>query len=312
MSVDPVDIEARISKTGQQPAGGPRVTVKDFKGKVDPDWCPGCGDFGVLTALKQALVELNLHPHKVMTISGIGCSSNLPGYVSTYGMHTLHGRALAVATGAQLANHELKIIVTGGDGDGYGIGGNHFVHSMRRNVDLTYIVMNNQIYGLTTGQISPTSTKGMKTKSTPAGSVENPIFPVSLAIAAGATYVARGYTGQVKHLVDLIKGGIQHKGFALIDAFSPCVTFNLENTHEFFKHRTKKLEDMGHDPTDFAAAIQKSYEWGDEIPIGLFWKRNDLPSLDQLEPILDEGGPLARRPLGISPETAKSLVRELM
>ena len=312
MSVDPVDIEARISKAGQQPSGGPRVTVKDFKGKADPDWCPGCGDFGVLTALKQALVELNLHPHKVMTISGIGCSSNLPGYVSTYGMHTLHGRALAVATGAQLANHELKIIVTGGDGDGYGIGGNHFVHSMRRNIDLTYIVMNNQIYGLTTGQISPTSTKGMKTKSTPIGSVENPIFPVSLAIAAGATYVARGYTGQVKHLVDLIKGGIQHKGFALIDAFSPCVTFNLDNTHEFFKHRTKKLEDMGHDPTDFAAAIQKSYEWGDEIPIGLFWKRDDLPSLDQLEPILDEGGPLARRPLGISSDVAKSLVRELM
>ena len=312
MSVDPVDIEARISKMDQQLAGGPRVTVKDFKGKADPDWCPGCGDFGVLTALKQALVELNLHPHKVMTISGIGCSSNLPGYVSTYGMHTLHGRALAVATGAQLANHELKVIVTGGDGDGYGIGGNHFVHSMRRNIDLTYIVMNNQIYGLTTGQISPTSTKGMKTKSTPIGSVENPIFPVSLAIAAGATYVARGYTGQVKHLVDLIKGGIQHKGFALIDAFSPCVTFNLDNTHEFFKHRTKKLEDMGHDPTDFTAAIQKSYEWGDEIPIGLFWKREDFPSLDQLEPILDEGGPLARRPLGISSDVAKSLVRELM
>jgi 2-oxoglutarate ferredoxin oxidoreductase subunit beta len=312
MSVDPVDIEARISKTGQHQPGALRVTVKDFKGKADPDWCPGCGDFGVLTALKQALVELNLHPHKVMTISGIGCSSNLPGYVSTYGMHTLHGRALAVATGAQLANHELKIIVTGGDGDGYGIGGNHFVHSTRRNIDLTYIVMNNQIYGLTTGQISPTSTKGMKTKSTPTGSVENPIFPVSLAIAAGATYVARGYTGQVKHLVDLIKGGIQHKGFALIDAFSPCVTFNLDNTHEFFKHRTKKLEDMGHDPTDFAAAIQKSYEWGDEIPIGLFWKREDLPSLDQLEPILDEGGPLARRPLGISPENAQSLIRELM
>jgi 2-oxoglutarate ferredoxin oxidoreductase subunit beta len=312
MSVDPVDIEARISKTGQQPPAGPRVTVKDFKGKADPDWCPGCGDFGVLTALKQALAELNLQPHQVMTISGIGCSSNLPGYVSTYGMHTLHGRALAVATGAQLANHDLKIIVTGGDGDGYGIGGNHFIHSMRRNVDLTYIVMNNQIYGLTTGQISPTSTKGMKTKSTPVGSVENPIFPVSLAIAAGATYVARGYTGQVKHLVDLIKGGIQHKGFALIDAFSPCVTFNLDNTHEFFKHRTKKLEDMGYDPTDFAAAIQKSYEWGDEIPIGLFWKREDLPSLDQLEPILDEGGPLARRPLGVSPEVARSLVRELM
>jgi 2-oxoglutarate ferredoxin oxidoreductase subunit beta len=308
MSVDPVNIEARISKTGQQPAGGPRLTVKDFKGKVDPDWCPGCGDFGVLTALKQALVELNLHPHQVMTISGIGCSSNLPGYLVPP-RHTLHGALWQwrPARCQSISDHCYRR-----DGDGYGIGGNHFVHSMRRNVDLTYIVMNNQIYGLTTGQISPTSTKGMKTKSTPTGSVENPIFPVSLAIAAGATYVARGYTGQVKHLVDLIKGGIQHKGFALIDAFSPCVTFNLDNTHEFFKHRTKKLEDMGHDPTDFAAAIQKSYEWGDEIPIGLFWKRDDLPTLDQLEQILDEGGPLARRPLGVSPEIARSLVRELM
>jgi len=312
MSVDPVDIEARISKRGQGPPAHPPLTVKDFKGKIDPDWCPGCGDFGILTALKQALVELSLRPHEVMVISGIGCSSNLPGYVSTYGMHTLHGRALAVATGAQLANHDLKIIVTGGDGDGYGIGGNHFIHSMRRNVDLTYIVMNNQIYGLTTGQISPTSTKGMKTKSTPTGSVENPIFPVSLAIAAGATYVARGYTGQVKHLVDLIKGGIQHRGFALIDAFSPCVTFNLDNTHEFFKQRTRKLEDMGHDPTDFSAAMERSYLWGDEIPIGLFWKRDDLPSLDELEPVLTEGGPMARRPLGIPPEVAQSLIRELM
>jgi 2-oxoglutarate ferredoxin oxidoreductase subunit beta len=288
------------------------VTVKELKGRVDPDWCPGCGDFGVLTALKQALAELGIRPHEAMVISGIGCSSNLPGFINTYGMHTLHGRGLAVATGAQLANHEMKIIATGGDGDGYGIGGNHFIHTMRRNVDLTYIVMNNQIYGLTTGQLSPTSTKGMKTKSTPSGSVENPINPVPLAIAAGATYVARGYTGQVKHLVELIKGGIQHKGFALIDAFSPCVTFNLENTHEFFKHRTKKLEDLGHDPTDFAAAMRRGYEWDDEIPIGLFWKRDDLPSLDELEPVLAEGGPMARRPLGIPPDLAQSLIRELM
>src|SRR6266702_6725191 len=206
--------------------------IKDsYKGKIHPDWCPGCGDFSVLSALQAALFELGLKPHQVLVVSGIGCSSNLPGFINSYGMHTLHGRSLAVGTGAKLGNHELKVICTGGDGDGYGIGGNHFVHSMRRNVDLTYIVMNNQIYGLTTGQISPTSTKGMKTKSTPIGSVENPIFPVSLAIAAGATYVARGYTGQVKHLVDLIKGGIQNKGFALIDAFSPCVTFNLDNTH---------------------------------------------------------------------------------
>jgi 2-oxoglutarate/2-oxoacid ferredoxin oxidoreductase subunit beta len=288
------------------------LTIRDLKGKVEPDWCPGCGDFGVLNALKQAIAELGLYPHEVMTISGIGCSSNLPGYINTYGMHTLHGRSLAVATGAALANHELKVVVTGGDGDGYGIGGNHFVHSIRRNVDLTYIVMDNQIYGLTTGQTSPTSIKGMKTKSTPIGSVENPINPIPLAIAAGATYVARGYTGQIKHLVGLIKGGMMHKGFALIDCFSPCVTFNHDNTHDFFKQRTVKLEDEGHDPTDFHAAIEQGYRWGEQIPIGLFWKRDDLPSLDQLEPVLASGGALARRPLGVEPELAEKLVRELM
>lgn len=304
-----IEMKAKPSESGGSRAP---LTIKDFKGKAEPDWCPGCGDFGVLSALKQALADLAVRPHEAMVISGIGCSSNLPGYISTYGMHTLHGRALSVATGAQMANHELKIIVTGGDGDGYGIGGNHFIHSMRRNVDVTYIVMNNQIYGLTTGQLSPTSVKGMATKSTPFGSVENPLNPIPLAIAAGATYVARGYTGQVKHLVELIKGGIQHKGFSLIDAFSPCVTFNHENSHEFFKQRTFKLEDRKHDPTDFAAAMKYGYEWGDEIAIGLFWKRTDLPSLDQLETGLADGGPLARRPLGISPDVAKSLVRELM
>jgi 2-oxoglutarate ferredoxin oxidoreductase subunit beta len=303
---------AEVPGASEKLAAWPPLTVKDLKGKADPDWCPGCGDFGVLSALKQAIVELGLRPHEVMTISGIGCSSNLPGYINTYGMHTLHGRALAVATGAALANHEMKVVVTGGDGDGYGIGGNHFLHAMRRNVDLTYIVMDNQIYGLTTGQTSPTSIKGMKTKSTPMGSVENPVNPIPLAIAAGATYVARGYTGQVKHLVELIKGGIVHKGFALIDAFSPCVTFNHDNTHDFFKQRTYKLEERSHDPTDFHAAMERGYEWGEEIPIGLFWKREDLPSLDQLEPVLAEGGALARRPLGVPPEIAQKLVRELM
>jgi 2-oxoglutarate/2-oxoacid ferredoxin oxidoreductase subunit beta len=300
-----------VTLRGEQVDRAP-LSVKDFKGKAEPDWCPGCGDFGVLVALKQALAELGIRPHEAMVISGIGCSSNLPGYISTYGMHTLHGRALSVATGAQLANPELKIIVTGGDGDGYGIGGNHFIHTMRRNVDLTYIVMNNQVYGLTTGQLSPTSTMGMATKSTPFGSVENPISPVPLAIAAGATYVARGYTGQVKHLVELIKGGIQHRGFALIDAFSPCVTFNHDNGHEFFKQRTKKLEDINHDPTSFTQAMERGYQWGDEIFIGLFWRRNDIPALDQLEPVVAEGAPIARRALGVSPETAKSLIRELM
>src|SRR5438034_3958959 len=273
-----------------------QLTKETYRGRIHPDWCPGCGDFSVLAALQTALFELGLQPHQACVISGIGCSSNLPGYVNTYGMHTLHGRALAVATGVRLGNHELKVICAGGDGDGYGIGGNHFVHVMRRNVDLTYIVMDNQIYGLTTGQVSPTSRKGMKTKSTPFGSVENPVNPIPMAIVCGATYVARGFSGQQKHLVSLIKAGIEHRGFAFIDVFSPCVTYNHDNTHEFFKQRTRKLEEMGHDPTDLHAAVRRGSEWGDTIPIGLFYKKDDTPALDELEPVLAEGDALARRP----------------
>src|SRR5437762_9629877 len=182
----------------------PTLTVKDFKGHADPDWCPGCGDFGVLHALKQAIAELGLYPNEVLTISGIGCSSNLPGFINTYGMHTLHGRALAVATGVKMANHKLHVVVTGGDGDGFGIGGNHFIHSMRRNVDLLYVAMDNQIYGLTTGQTSPPSQRGMKTKSMPYGNVEEPINPITLALAAGATFVARGFSAEPKHLAEPI------------------------------------------------------------------------------------------------------------
>jgi 2-oxoglutarate ferredoxin oxidoreductase subunit beta len=197
-----------------------QITLPDLKGKVDPDWCPGCGDFGVLAAFQKALVDLQIQPHNVVTISGIGCSSNLPGYVSTYGMHTLHGRALAVATGVKLANHELTVAVTGGDGDGFGIGGNHFIHTMRRNVDLLYLAMDNQIYGLTTGQTSPTSQLGMKTKSAPYGNVEPPINPIALAIAAGATFVARGFSGEQRHLTEPIKQGLQHRASPFIDVWS--------------------------------------------------------------------------------------------
>ncbi len=295
------------------PATASAAVTKDvLKGKVHPDWCPGCGDYSVLSALQTAIFELGLSPHQVVVVSGIGCSSNLPGFINTYGMHTLHGRSLAVATGVKLANHELKVICTGGDGDGYGIGGNHFVHTMRRNIDLTYIVMDNQIYGLTTGQVSPTSVKGMKTKSTPYGSVENPINPIPMAIIGGATYVARGFSGQQRHLADLIKGAIQHRGFALVDVFSPCVTYNKDNTYQWFNPRVKKLEEQDHNPANFEAALKKGFTWGDEIPIGLFWKRTDLPSLEELEPVLDEGGPLAYRPLGISEDQGKSLLKELM
>ena len=289
-----------------------QLTLKDFKGKVDPDWCVGCGDFGVLRSLQKACVELGLQPHRILTVSGIGCSSNLPGYIHAYGMHTLHGRSLAVATGAQLANHELTVIATGGDGDGYGIGGNHFTHTARRNVNITYLVMNNQIYGLTTGQISPTSTMGMKTKSTPFGSVEPPMNPITSAIMNGATFVARGFSGDPKHLTELIKQAVQHTGFSILDVFSPCVTFNHDNDFPFFKERVKRLEDEAHDPTDWKSACEKAMEWGDTIYTGLFFQKKETPALHELEPVLDEGGPLALRSLGVTAEQSEIIIKRMM
>jgi 2-oxoglutarate ferredoxin oxidoreductase subunit beta len=261
--------------------------------------------------MQKAVVELQIQPRDIVTISGIGCSSNLPGYINTYGMHTLHGRALAVATGLKLANHRLTVLVTGGDGDGFGIGGNHFMHTMRRNVDLLYVVMDNQIYGLTTGQTSPTSRVGMKTKSMPFGNIEAPVNPISLALAAGATFVARGFSGEQKHLTELIKQGIEHKGFSFLDVFSPCVTYNHDNTYQWFRPRVKKLEDSGHDPGDWTAAIEQSLIWGEEIPIGKFFERTDLPALHAAEPVLNEG-PLVHRDPRVPPDVARSFVEELM
>src|SRR5712671_5959776 len=289
-----------------------QVTMADLKGKVDPDWCPGCGDFGVLAAFQKALVDLQIQPHNVVTISGIGCSSNFPGYVETYGMHTLHGRALAVATGVKMSNHHLTVMVTGGDGDGFGIGGNHFVHTMRRNVDLLYIVMDNQIYGLTTGQTSPTSRIGMKTKSMPFGNIEAPVNPISLALAAGATFVARGFSAEQKHLTELIKQGIRHKGFSFLDVFSPCVTYNHDNTYQWFRPRVKKLEDdPAHDPADWMAAMGKALLWDEEIPIGKFFERTDLSTLHGAEPVLNDG-PLVHGDLNVPPDVGRSFVEELM
>ncbi len=284
---------------------------KDFKGKVDPDWCPGCGDFSVLSGLQKVCAELGLQPHEIVTISGIGCSSNFPGYFNAYGMHTLHGRALAVGSGVKMANHELTVIATGGDGDGYGIGGNHLAHTARRNVDLTYLVMNNQIYGLTTGQVSPSSSIGMKTKSTPFGNVEMPVNPITSAIMNGASFVARGYSGDAKHLQELMKKAIQHKGFSLIDIFSPCVTFNHDNTYAFFRPRVKKLEDEGHDPSDWKAACEKGLLWGDVIYTGLFLEV-DRPSLDQLEPVLESGEPIAHRDPALTEEQSQKILKKMM
>ncbi len=282
------------------------VELQQYKSEVKPDWCPGCGDFAVLSALTKALQALALPPWQVLVVSGIGCSSNLPGFLSTYGFHGIHGRALPVATGARLANTDLTVIAAGGDGDGYGIGAGHFIHAVRRNLDITYVVMNNEIYGLTTGQASPTSEKDHKTKSTPQGVIENPINPLALAIASGATFVARGFSGDTKTLQDILVRGIKHKGFSLIDVMSPCVTYNKVNTYDWFRPRVYVAEKEGHDPKDIHAAMAKAMEWPnldgkrDRVPTGVIFETDAYPTYEDLEPALRKFGPPVKQPLGIS------------
>ena len=267
------------------------VTVKDFDTKERMQWCPGCGNFGLLTALKGALAELGLERHETVVASGIGCSGKTPHYLNVYGFESLHGRPLPVASAIKLANTSLTVIAEGGDGDGYGIGAQHFVHIMRRNYDLTYIVHDNQLYGLTTGQASPTSLLGMKTKTTPWGVIEKPFNPIAYGILGGATYVARGFAGDPAHLKELIKGAIAHKGFALVDVFQPCVTFNYLNTYQWFQERVYKLEAAGHDPKDRDAAMEKALEDSKtdykKVPIGLFYKEERPTYEEQLPQIKD-------------------------
>jgi 2-oxoglutarate ferredoxin oxidoreductase subunit beta len=258
-----------------------------------------CGDFSVQAGITKALSDLGIEKHNVVLVSGIGCSSSMPHPFSTYGVHSLHGRLLPVAAGLKLANDDLTVIGAGGDGDGYGIGVGHLIHNARRNVDLTYIIMNNEIYGLTTGQTSPTSLFGAKTKSTPFGSIENPENPVGIALAAGATYVARAFSGDPMHMAEMIKGGIQHRGFAMIDVFSPCVTFNNVNTYDWFRQRVYKLDTVGHDSTNISAAMEKSIEtektnW-EKVPLGLFYKV-ERPSYADLDMTLQKGS-LLKQPM---------------
>jgi 2-oxoglutarate ferredoxin oxidoreductase subunit beta len=286
------------------------LPVELFKGPVEPDWCPGCGDFGVLKGIQQAAARLGVRPENLLVVSGIGCSSNLPGFINAYGIHSLHGRAVPVATGAHLANTDLKTIITGGDGDGYGIGLGHLMHAMRRNLDVTYIVMDNQIYGLTTGQTSPTTNVGHKTKSTPQGNLESPLNPMALAMTAGATYVARCFSGEQKHMADVIANAIAHKGFSLVDVFSPCVTFNKVNGYPYFKERVYKLEDENWDPSDFHKSLDKAFEFGDRIPLGVIYK-TDMPTYEDHEPVLQKG-PLVKQPLKADKKVFDSFIEELI
>jgi 2-oxoglutarate ferredoxin oxidoreductase subunit beta len=271
------------------------TSADELRSRTIPDWCPGCGDHAVLMSVKGAIAELGLDPTKVLIVSGIGCSSKLPHYVKSYGFHSIHGRPLPVATGAKLANHELHVIVISGDGDCYGIGMGHFIHAVRRNVNLTLIVHDNQIYGLTTGQTSPTSDLGFKTKTTPGGSIERAVMPLSLALAAGGTFVSRGFAGDPKHLKDLMKEAITHKGLSLVDVLQPCVTFNRVNTFAWYRERVYKLSDSGYAPNDRAKAFDKAMEWGEKIPIGVIFKE-DKPPFEESIPAL-ASGPLVKQPL---------------
>ena len=229
-----------------------KFSPSDYKGDIKPVWCPGCGDYGVYNALLNALSLKNYNPWEVALISGIGCSSRTPSFLKVYGFHTVHGRALAVASGLKLARPDLHVIVVGGDGDGISIGGGHFMHASRRNIELPYIMMNNSIYGQTKGQASPTTLEDAITRSTPYGVFDKPLNPTAVAIVTGATYVARGFAGNLKQLTEIIVKALEHKGFAFVEAVSPCVTFN--NTYASIRARAKDI-DESHDVTNKIQAL---------------------------------------------------------
>jgi 2-oxoglutarate ferredoxin oxidoreductase subunit beta len=262
------------------------VTLEDFHSDDPIAWCPGCGNFSILKALKKALVDIQQEPHELVIVSGIGQAPKTPHYLRCNCFNGLHGRTLPVATGIRLANHKLTVIAQGGDGDGYGEGGNHFLHAMRRNINITYLVHNNQVYGLTKGQTSPTSDYGFVTRTTPRGAISPACNPLLLAIASDCSFVARGFAGEIDHLAGLIKAGIRHRGFALIDILQPCVSFNRVNTFKWYSERVYQIdEDSIYNASDRLQAFEKAQEWGDKIPIGLLY-RNQRPTLEQQIPAI--------------------------
>ncbi|WP_342305610.1 2-oxoacid:ferredoxin oxidoreductase subunit beta [Methanolobus sp. ZRKC5] len=279
------------------------VSIEDY-GKFETAWCPGCGNFGILKAIKQALVNLGRSPHEVFIASGIGQSSKLPHYLKCNAFNGLHGRSLPPATGAKIANHEMTVLAVTGDGDCYGEGGNHFLHTVRRNPDITMIVHDNQIYGLTKGQASPTSEIGMKTKVQTHGVFNMPLNPLSLAISLDCSFVSRGYAGNISHLSKLIEKAIEHKGLSLVDVLQPCVSFNKLNTFKWYSERVYEMNESGYELNDRVRAFEKSLEWGDKIPLGVFYV-NEKPSFEDYLDVLVQG-PLYKN----TPKT--ELVEELI
>ncbi|MBX3750062.1 MAG: 2-oxoacid:ferredoxin oxidoreductase subunit beta [Opitutaceae bacterium] len=269
---------------GCAPSAAAPLTIKDFRSDLKPIWCPGCGDYGVVTALYRALVNIGRPAHEVAFISGIGCSSRIPGYTTAYGFNTVHGRALPVAQGIKMANPDLLVLVAGGDGDGFSIGGGHVPHAIRRNLDLTYIVMDNHIYGLTKGQMSPTTPRGAKTNSTTYGSLEEPVNPLLYVLAYGAGFVAQGLPADMEGLTKMIEAAIRYPGFSFVNIQSPCVTFGDPNDQmKVQKAKMKKLADLGHDPTNRLRAMDLAQAYGTELYTGIFYQNPTPPeTYDQM------------------------------
>ena len=283
------------------------VTVKDYTEAVLIAWCPGCGNFAILQAVRNALVGLGLEPYQVLFVSGIGQAPKLPHFTQGNVFNGLHGRTLPVATGAKIANHELVVIGIDGDGGAYGEGVGHLLATMRRNINMTYMAHNNQVYGLTKGQASPTSDLGFVTRTTPFGAGQ-PLNPLTLALSSDITFLARGFSGDIEHLSGLLKAGIEHRGFSLIDILQPCVSFNHKNTYQWYQERVYKLEGEGYDPGDKIAAFSKAQEWGDRIPIGIIY-RKVRPVYEEQFPVLKDM-PLVKRK--IDPSEFEGLLDEFI
>jgi 2-oxoglutarate ferredoxin oxidoreductase subunit beta len=287
------------------------TTFKDFRNNVKPNWCPGCGDFSVQAAIQRAAANVGLQPDNLAVVSGIGCSGRISGYINSYGFHGIHGRSLPIAQGVKMANRDLTVIASGGDGDGFAIGMGHTIHAIRRNIDITYIVMDNQIYGLTKGQTSPRSDAGFVTKSTPKGSIESALSVMEMALTAGATFVAQSFSTDLKDLTALIEAGINHKGFSLINVFSPCVTYNKVNTYDWFKENLTKLANVeGYDANNKELAMQTLMKHKGLVT-GLIYQNTEQKSYQELINGYSET-PLSEAELAIDEEEFNKLVAEFM
>lgn len=287
------------------------ATFKDFRNNVKPNWCPGCGDFSVQAAIQRAAANVGLTPENLAVVSGIGCSGRISGYINSYGFHGIHGRSLPIAQGVKMANKDLTVIASGGDGDGFAIGMGHTIHAIRRNIDITYIVMDNQIYGLTKGQTSPRSDAGFVTKSTPQGSIESALSVMEMALTAGATFVAQSFSTDLKDLTALIEAGINHKGFSLINVFSPCVTYNKVNTYDWFKENLTKLKDIEeYDPYNKELAMQTLMKHNGLVT-GLIYQNTEQKSYQEMINGYSDK-PLSQAKLDIDEEEFNKLVAEFM